>query len=64
MPEHVSLKDDSDNNGYNGYGKYNKYGKYDKDNYYHDRRYKKKVLLMMNPIISLVTFLIYMRIIR
>src|SRR6266498_515073 len=41
------MSDDSDDDGYNGYGEYNKYDECDRDYYYRDRRYERKVLLMM-----------------
>jgi len=44
--------DESDDNGYDQYGRYNEYGKRDKGYYYCDRRYERKVSLMMSPIIS------------
>ncbi|RIA96162.1 hypothetical protein C1645_815734 [Glomus cerebriforme] len=43
------MPDDSDVNEY-----HDKYSKYNRSYYYHNRRYEKKVSLMMSPIISLV----------
>ena len=49
------MPDDSDDDGYNGYSGYNEYGERDKDYYYRDGRYERKVSPMMSPIISLVS---------
>ncbi len=49
------MSDDSNNDKYNGYNGYNEYSECDKDYYYHDKRYKRKGSLMINPIIFLIT---------
>ena len=49
------MPDKSDDDSYDRNGGYNEYGERDKGYYYRDRRYKRKVLLMMSPIISPVS---------
>ena len=47
--EEMHRRDDSDDDGYGGY---NEYGECDRGYYYYrDRRYKRKVLPMMSPIV-------------
>ncbi|RIA97793.1 hypothetical protein C1645_813669 [Glomus cerebriforme] len=43
------------NDGYDEYDRYNEYDECNKDYYYHNERYKRKILPMISPIISLVT---------
>ncbi|PKC66452.1 hypothetical protein RhiirA1_459700 [Rhizophagus irregularis] len=48
---HDSDSEEDLDDGYNGYNGYNENDGYDRDYYYHDRRYARKVLPIMSPII-------------